>query len=101
MHPSLVYRFTPNDGLLLKSSLHFQISPDLILRSNLQHMPPIEQRRDPECLTWSTWSGRLIPAPYLDVSGKGAVPHPDSRDCTIFAIHIENINNFMTTIGRR
>lgn len=35
----------------------------------------------------------------LDVSCKGAVPHSDSRDCTIFAINIENINNFMTTIG--
>ena len=40
-------------------------------------------------------------APFLDISCKGAVPHSDSRDCTIFAIHIENINNFMTTIGPR
>lgn len=46
-------------------------------------------------------SKSLIPAPYLDVSCKGAVSHSDSRDCTIFAIHIENINNFMTTIGPR
>lgn len=45
MRPSLVYRFTLHDGLLLKSSLHFQISPDFILRGNLQHMPPIEQQR--------------------------------------------------------
>lgn len=54
MRPSLVYRFTLHDGLLLKSSLHFQISPDFILRGNLQHMPPTEQQREYECLMWST-----------------------------------------------
>lgn len=41
----------------------------------------------------------LNPEQYLNISNKEAVSHPDSRDCTIFAFHIENINNIMTTIG--
>lgn len=54
MRLSLLYRFTLDDGLLLKSSLHFQISPDFILRGNLQRMPPIEQQREYKCMMWST-----------------------------------------------